>query len=137
MIFQPDARRATDYIARKLQVDPNSLKPNVGSVIVKDGAVVGAVAFHNYFGHSIEISAAIDPGISIRRVWLQDLLDYAFKVADVARLEARTCVTNQPSRRLLRRLGFKEEGRLRHAHDGVLDAVIYSLLPGESRFERG
>ena len=52
----------------------------------------------------------------------------------VLRLEAVVRPENERSIRVLERLGFTREGRLRRLlryRDGRADAFIYSLLPGE------
>lgn len=62
------------------------------------------------------------------------LLDEAFRALDLESVYAWTVETNRPSRRLLRRLGFRLAGRRRRCHrlDGVVhDRILYDLLPGE------
>lgn len=62
------------------------------------------------------------------------VLDYLFRVERRRRVFADTDPDNQPSRRLLERLGFTLEGQLRaewETHIGVRDSVIYGLLRDE------
>nr|BFD92642.1 hypothetical protein KitaXyl93_40020 [Kitasatospora sp. Xyl93] len=62
------------------------------------------------------------------------LCDLAFGALDLHRVAARVAVANEASDRVLTRLGFRREGRLRHDgfKDGVwTDSYLYSLLADE------
>ncbi len=67
------------------------------------------------------------------------LLDYGFAALGLGRIEAETSVHNEPSWRLMERLGMRREGRLREAavEDGQpLDSYLYTILPEEWRAAR-
>jgi len=67
------------------------------------------------------------------------LLDYGFASLCLGRIEAETSVHNEPSWRLMERLGMRREGRLREATvaDGQpLDSYLYTILPEEWRAAR-
>ena len=54
----------------------------------------------------------------------------------VGRLELRTHPDNEPSQRLAERCGFQREGRERQSiwlHGRRVDAILWSLLPGDPR----
>jgi RimJ/RimL family protein N-acetyltransferase len=62
------------------------------------------------------------------------LLDYAFNVLDLHRIEARIAITNHRSRRAFERLGGRREGTLKESFykDGVFqDQGLYTILSSE------
>ncbi|HNS50184.1 MAG TPA: GNAT family protein [Anaerolineae bacterium] len=64
------------------------------------------------------------------------LLDYAFRVLDLERVEAETAVQNEASRRLMERLGMRLEACLRGgtvADGQPTDSYLYAIRPGEWR----
>lgn len=64
------------------------------------------------------------------------VLDYAFNVLELERIEADTDPRNTPSRRMLERLGFEQEGTLRRrwfVNDEWCDTAFYGLLRGDFR----
>jgi ribosomal-protein-alanine N-acetyltransferase len=61
-------------------------------------------------------------------------LDFAFRVLNVHRLEARSVVLNERANRALERLGARREGVLRagfHRGDLRLDQIMWSMLAAE------
>ena len=75
-------------------------------------------------------------GVALTRLALAEMFEYPFLRAQVSRLQAVTSAENVKAQRCLDRLGFLAEGRLRRAHDGSTDALIYSMLPSECRWLR-
>ena len=70
---------------------------------------------------------------------LPAVLDYAFDVMDMHRIEADVDPRNTASSRLLERLGFRHEGRLRErwfVNGEVCDSDYYGLLRHEWRSGR-
>ncbi|WP_435177996.1 GNAT family N-acetyltransferase [Halorussus sp. AFM4] len=68
------------------------------------------------------------------------LLDYAFETSGRHRVHARVVDFNEPSRALVERLGFTEEGRLRDhvfLEGEYRDVVLFGLLREEWRAGRG
>jgi len=62
------------------------------------------------------------------------LLDYGFASLCLRRIEAETSVDNEPSWRLMERLGMRREGRLSEAtveHGQPLDTYLYTIRPEE------
>jgi RimJ/RimL family protein N-acetyltransferase len=65
---------------------------------------------------------------------LQSLLEYAFEILQLRRLEADVDPRNDSSIRTLERLGFQREGYLRerwHVAGEIQDALFYGLLKRE------
>jgi RimJ/RimL family protein N-acetyltransferase len=79
------------------------------------------------------VAAARGRGVMTRAARL--LLPWGFGRAGLARVQAMTHPGNEPSARLLERLGFTREGLLRSFRPGEgggrEDRVMFSLLPGE------
>jgi [ribosomal protein S5]-alanine N-acetyltransferase len=65
---------------------------------------------------------------------VQALLRFGFEVRNLHRIEARVRLGNDASMRLLQRLGFQEEGRLREClflNNHYYDVRVFSLLENE------
>jgi RimJ/RimL family protein N-acetyltransferase len=80
------------------------------------------------FGYALQ-SASWGNGFALEAARLG--LAHAFTAMDLERVEADIDPANQPSRRLVERLGFRQEGLLRHRWkvDGAWsDSVWYGLL---------
>ncbi|WP_067727813.1 GNAT family N-acetyltransferase [Oceanobacillus damuensis] len=76
----------------------------------------------DYQGHGIVTSAA------------RALTDYAFSTLELNRVDIRAAYENKKSRAIAERLGFTEEGKIRHAewlYDHYVDHVIYGMLASE------
>src|SRR5207237_767367 len=68
------------------------------------------------------------------------LVDYAFDVWQLHRVEIRAAVDNARSRAIPERLGFVQEGVMRDGErfgERYLDLVVYSMLDGDCRAPRG
>ena len=134
-----DQDELRSYVARHAGADPIALAPGSGAALaLDDGHLAGGVWFHHYHqlsqGSVCEVSVVVeDPRVVSRQV-LRDFFDYPFRQLKVTRLQAVTAATNTRCVSLLERLGFTREGVLRRLHDGVVDAVVYSMLTGECRW---
>ncbi|RMF05969.1 MAG: N-acetyltransferase [Chloroflexi bacterium] len=67
------------------------------------------------------------------------LIEFAFNQLGMHRVEIRCAAKNHASRAIPRRLGFTEEGTVRHAewlYDHFVDHVIYGMLAAEWRKAR-
>lgn len=101
------------------------------------GLVVGSIAFHNWYQihRRSEIGYAMTSdehkAQGLMREALPEVLRFGFEAMDLNRVEAFISPENEASLRMVERVGFKREGRLRqhYAHDGALDdSVVYGLL---------
>lgn len=71
---------------------------------------------------------------------VSQVLDWGFRALGLHRIEADIDPRNAASRRLLTRLGFKSEGRLRERFfvgDEATDSEIFGLLAGDWPYARG
>jgi len=61
-------------------------------------------------------------------------VDYAFNILKINRLEAQVFVGNKPSIKMLEKLGFKKEGKLRQnfmIDNKLEDSFVYSILKND------
>lgn len=108
-------------------------------IVETDGSPVGWVTLsvYDWMHKNARIAYSLDPrvwgaGIMTRAVGL--ILDLAFGPGRLARIEAEVMVDNERSQKLLERLGFQQEGRLRSLAEmpgGRRDFFLYSLLKDE------
>jgi ribosomal-protein-serine acetyltransferase len=109
------------------------------AAIVDSGRIVGVIGFHrlDWENRSTSIGYwlaedAQGRGLVTRAV--RALLDHAFGVWQLNRVEIRAGVGNLRSRAVAERLGFREEGVLREAElvgDRWIDHVVYAMLAGD------
>jgi len=102
------------------------------------GTILGGITLHHYDEQRsrIEVGYWLLPGGRGRGVATRAVRTLADHVHanGVRRLEAVVRPENEPSIRVLERLGFTREGRLRQLlryRDDRVDALLYSLLAGE------
>lgn len=107
--------------------------------IVHEERIVGVVGVHgiDWANHATSIGywlAQAAQGQGTMTAAVAALLEVAFGSWQLHRVEIRAGVQNDRSRAVPRRLGFTEEGILRHAErvgDRWIDLVVYSLLASE------
>ncbi|WP_267163141.1 GNAT family N-acetyltransferase [Halovenus salina] len=141
----PDSRRPLGHAEPQSSAEledefEGRLQEGVSLVVCHEGEPVGFVALFNWkeAGHA-ELAYWIVPeqqgnGYATEAVSLA--VDYAFDERRRHKVVAGVFATNAPSRGLLEKLGFRQEGRLReHAYlDGeYVDLLRYGLLESEWR----
>jgi ribosomal-protein-serine acetyltransferase len=109
------------------------------AALVSEGRIVGIAGFHsvNWPHRSTTIGywlaeAHQRRGLMSRAV--RALVDHAFGVWDLHRVEIQAAVDNHRSRAIPERLGFREEGVRREAEligDRYHDLVVYAILAPE------
>lgn len=101
--------------------------------VARDGQFVGGCLYSEYRpcagGGQLQMWAAGHNWLS-RRV-IETMLGFPFNVIGCHRVTAMTAKGNKPSRALLERLGFVEEGKLRRGFDTRQDLILYGLLRSE------
>lgn len=119
--------RSPDPLVREYGFGPCS------AIGVSDGVkLVAGVVYHEYRGHSIQLSMASESPRWCTRRTLRALLGYPFKQLHVARITACTAKSNTALRSLVDRLSFRLEGTIRCGLDGKQDLLIYGLLREEA-----
>ncbi len=102
----------------------------------KDGTRIGAI-FHFLEGRRLEIGYALTPserGKGYCTEALKIMVDYLFLLKETVRIQACTDVKNVVSQKVLEKVGFKKEGRIRKyvfVMGEWRDAFIYSILREE------
>jgi ribosomal-protein-alanine N-acetyltransferase len=105
----------------------------------EDDLLVGRVTYFdlNPRNRSAEIGYLIAPefrGQGYAGEALSLLLEYLFSELHLNKVTAQTAEFNKESVELLRKLGFKQDGRLRDHHvldDEYYDDLVFSILAGE------
>ena len=98
----------------------------IGRIV--DGNVVWVVGFGNYVGNDIELTVAVEKGIT--RKSLKAVFGYVFDTAGCNRCTIKTRASNARALEMAKRLGFVHEGTLRQGF-GDEDTMIYGLLRNE------
>ena len=98
-----------------------------------DGELVGAVIFQDYSEHDMHVSVVSTNSIWWQRRYIKAMYQYVFDQCKCLRLSAMANETNKKSNKLLKALGFKEEGRLRQFYKET-DAIIYGQLRSECKW---
>lgn len=125
-------REVASYVQSQLGCIPFKDFSAVG--VLHQGKPVGGVVFYNYFEFAVEIAAAFDhPGWCKRGV-LRALFSYVFNTLNVTRLDASAARRNKRVRKLLKGLGFKEEGIRAKRFDGRDDLVLYGMTKQDCRW---
>lgn len=115
------------------------------SILGPGGEVIGSCGY-NYWqlqgAYRGEIGFELSPaamGLGYMREALQLVLAFGFGTMGLNRIEALCRPDNLRAERLLKGLGFRQEGLLRqyrHTVSGYQDAHMYSLLSGEGVQDR-
>lgn len=110
-----------------------------GIVLRETGEFVGTLGLNNLstWSKKAEIGFELHPsywnkGITTEAV--KEVLRYSFEDLEIFRIGAITYPQNEPSKQLLKRLGFKEEGLLRgylYQNNQSHNALVFSLLRTE------
>lgn len=105
----------------------------------KTDKFIGTIGFNNWNFHNRrgEISYDLDSkywrkGIMTKA--LTNVILFGFKEMGLYRIEARTMLDNEPSRKLLSKVGFKQEGvqrGYRVIRDVPTDITLYSVIPSD------
>jgi len=97
----------------------------------RDGSIMGACAYQNYRGTSIEMSVAgFGPWLSPGNI--AGFLSYPFNQLGVNRITVFTRRTNTRCIKLVEGLGFQHEGTLRGSTPDGADLLMFGLLRDEA-----
>ena len=123
-----------DWVALNLPyVKEAGFGPAQSMGICKGNEIITGIIYHRFLGHDIEMSIyATSPRWCSKRI-LKMIFEYPFIQLGVKRITATIPVSYHKAHRLVTRLGFQKEGRMRHGFDQE-DAVIYGLLKEECHY---
>lgn len=105
--------------------------------------VIGDCGFHTcYLPHSrAEIGYGLREDQDKNKGYMKEailaVMDYGFEVMKLNRIEAFISPANIPSQKLVKRLGFKQEGHLRghYCKNGIIDdSLVFGLLKNEYQY---
>lgn len=108
------------------------------------GEMAGQIGY-NYLNHTDRMTeigywlGASFQGKGLMTKSCRALIDYGFSELNLNRIEVRCAVENKKSRAIPEKLGFKQEGILRHGewmHDHFNDLVLYAMLKDEWQAKR-
>ncbi len=106
--------------------------------VVRNDTLLGGVVYHSYrrypAGGVIEVSIAFDRADWAFPATLRTLFAYPFHQIGCVRIEAQCARGNKRVRRLIKGLGFTEEGKHPLRWQGREDAFSYGLKRTDCRF---
>lgn len=104
--------------------------------LVEDGELIAGVIYNHYSGTNICMHVAAVPGRRwLNKAFLFAAFDYPFNQLGVRRVTGLVPAKNAEARRFDTKLGFKYEGRMRHALADD-DMLILGLLKEDCRWHR-
>lgn len=127
-----------DWVARHIPGVENghSFSPCVAVGLMEGGELVAGCVYNNYRKGSQDIEmtfASVHPSWASRRT-LKNFFWYPFIQLGCVRVTAIVAKKNKKVRKFVERVGFKQEGVMRKAMNGVEDAVIYGMLSRECKW---
>jgi len=142
--YQPVLQMPRGEVRRRLRArERGSLEEERGHelmwIIEADGSPAGWVTLtiQDWRHKTARIGYSLDPahwGQGVARRGVALVLDLAFGPGRMQRIDCDVMVDNERSQKLLERLGFQQEGRLRSFADmpgGRRDFYLYSILAEE------
>jgi RimJ/RimL family protein N-acetyltransferase len=120
----------------KQRVSNTSFSQFTALGVVRNNRLVAGVVYHRFRQIDIEVVIAADTANWCFPATMRTLFAYPFGQLGVQRISAVVGRKNKMSRKLVKGLGFKEEGCCRKALDNGEDAFIYGILREECKFIR-
>lgn len=135
MICIKQEQRYLDFLNSKLESGLEYPKCVSFAKLDDSGDILAVVAYYNFSKFSCDAAvASVNP-----RACTKDFIDvcfhYAFITAKRSRITCIASVDNRSSLRLIRGLGFREEGRLKGMF-GDQDGVIFGITKTECKWLR-
>jgi len=123
---------------------PDNMPDSMVFDLWKDEKLIGQAAFKSirWFNRKAELSLFIHPEYQGKKIGsgiIEAMISHAFKHLNLHRLEAEVIDYNPAAIRLVEKLGFVNEGRLREARyfDGkYYDILRYGLLKSEYQIDQ-
>ena len=95
--------------------------------VLRGEELLAVVIYDNWRGTDITLTVAAESPRWITKETAATLLTYPFTTLNVSRITALARKDNKRSRRLIRGMGFKEEGCVRCADYDGADMILYGL----------
>lgn len=127
-----------EWVCRNLHLDTDWLGNNITYGIVKNKRLIGGLIFHDiHVGHDVWWTIYTNDKHWCSRRLLRIFLQEAFERLRCRRINLLVNPDNAECLKLVTRMGFKIEGRLRSFRDDGGDCYILGLLPEESKVYKG
>jgi RimJ/RimL family protein N-acetyltransferase len=97
---------------------------------IQESTVLAIVVFSNYTSYDVELSVASWSPRWASRAFLRACFSYVFDQLRCDRCTVRVLARNWKARNMVRRLGFRVEGKLRRANAGQ-NVYVYGMLREE------
>jgi RimJ/RimL family protein N-acetyltransferase len=101
-------------------------------IVSAHGQLTGGMVFNNQSEADIELSIVAPKRLT--RGICRVIAQYAFETAGCMRMTARTRESNLQVRRVIEKVGFRQEGVLRGYYRDGEDAILFGLLRSECRW---
>ena len=123
------------WACRGLGIPPDSLRVFMALAFVRNGKLLGSLLFHDGYAEKDVwwTLYTVHPLWCCRR-FLKKAFRAAFVDLNCQRIGLLVRADNTRSLQLVRRLGFREEGRLRHLCADKTDCLAFSMLKEECRW---
>jgi RimJ/RimL family protein N-acetyltransferase len=122
-----------DYLNKALDATYDHTNSAVIASLDTEGKILGVVLFSQFTRNNCEITCASNSKYFLNRNFMDVFFHYAFITAKVRRVNALVATDNEASKNLCRRVGFIEEGVLKHWF-GDKDAAIFRMTIDECRW---
>lgn len=133
-LFFEDPPAIVDWVARRIPRGGRhrDYEGAAGIGVVKDGKPVAGVIYYDHDpGVNICIAIAVEDKAWATRGIIRGLFHYPFEQLKVRRMTAMVGKKNTPSRKLVQKFGFTEEGNIRCGFDGYEHLMLYGMLREE------
>ena len=131
MSFTTDASLLRPWIESRLVTQLGPYANFIGR-LRPDGSVWGCVGYDRFTSHNCEIHMAGDPGW-ISPSMIRHAFRYPFGQLGLSRVTGLVASDDDEVLDLDRRMGFKEEGRMREALGPDVDIVVLGMMKEECR----
>jgi len=99
--------------------------------LLKDGEIIAGIIYENWNRRSMVVHIVIKDRIT--PAFIGAIFDYAYNVCNIEKAIAPVSSANAKSIRMVEKMGFTEEGRIKDASpDG--DIILYTLKKTDCRF---
>ena len=126
------------WVAGHLGVPPAVFRPAETLAVMRGPDLLAGVVYHEFrplpHGATIDVSVYAARPDWLTRTVLRDLFLYPLRDCGCTRIGLTIGAGNTHAIDVARRLGWRLEGRLRRAHDGVQDQLLFGLLREECRW---
>jgi RimJ/RimL family protein N-acetyltransferase len=96
-----------------------------------DGKLIAGVIYENWNGRSVVCHIAILGAVT--KSWLGMIFKYAFVTCGAAKIIAPVCSENKVAIKLVTKMGFTEEARVKDAAENG-DIIFFTMRPDACRY---